>query len=30
LRRDLLYHLMDCHGVNRIPEETEFIEDLTI
>lgn len=28
VRRDLLYHLMDCHGINRIPEGAQFVEDL--
>jgi predicted small metal-binding protein len=30
VKRDLLYHLMDNHGINRIPDETEYIEDITV
>jgi predicted small metal-binding protein len=29
LKRDLLYHLMDCHGVNYIPDETVILEDIS-
>lgn len=28
VRRDLLYHLMDCHGVNYVPDGVKFTEDL--
>jgi hypothetical protein len=30
VRRDLQYHLMDIHGINRIPEEARFVEDLAV
>lgn len=26
LRRDLLYHLMESHGINYIPDETVIVE----